>query len=41
MKAIDVIDGIKKWWDYLPGWHERIIWFSAGAALTLLVVWAF
>ena len=38
MKMRDVVNEIKLWWDGIPGWHERIIWFSAGAASVAILV---
>ncbi len=37
MKASDVVQKVKDWWDLIPGWHERLIWFGAGVLVTLAV----
>ena len=38
MKLRDLIDDVKHWWDMIPGWHERIIWFGAGAVVGAVIV---
>ena len=38
MKGSDVVQAVKNWWDTIPAWHERIIWFLSGAVAGAIIV---